>query len=378
MTITMTTTQSDSVTLQFFYQCLRAFVHQKPIPSSPQHLDNDALYRLIVKHQVKLLFLSLITQQVAHQTLHKTLRPQATRLTHRYLKASQHLIEVIQLFHTAHIDYIVLKGIPLNIQLYGTACLRDIRDIDILISREKLTITHQQLTELGYQLKGKITPIHLHHEYAFLLKYTNEINYWHPIKKICIDLKWQTSAHNYYGMQWVNTHNTRVITIKSLPFLVLSHEHNFFYLCIHAAQHGWEHLKWLIDLAVFYRTIPFCWNTVVSLARQTHALRPLLELQILLQELFDINTAPIVHSKWDMLVVKARLHAIKAQWPKGLWRDNQTSNHLYQWLGSVLYPKPVQKYHYLCRLLLLRTKSLATMGQLKKPTVYKMLLKSIL
>ena len=46
-----------------------------------------------------------------------------------------------------HVDYIVLKGIPLNQLLYGERLVRKSRDIDILIQVKDIASVHQYLVE---------------------------------------------------------------------------------------------------------------------------------------------------------------------------------------------------------------------------------------
>lgn len=286
----------------------------------------------------------------------------------RYLRSMHELIQLTTDFDLMHIDYIALKGAPLNQLLYGDNLVRVSRDIDILIQIKDIQAAHQYLVDRGYELQLPFSIVHLICKSSFLINYLDEILYLHPLKHIAIDLKWHISSINRFGMAWCNIKNHTVIHMNTHPINILNMEENFYYLCMHAAKHHWEYRQWLDDLAVFSQKIHFCWETVVSLAESTQAIRPLLEASLLLQEKCHIQLKDIPHSFWDNIVVKIRLCFIRSK-PK---------RYFSAILSLCLYPKISQKYHYIKRLLVLRVSSLRHLNRFKKPKPYKMILFSLL
>lgn len=296
----------------------------------------------------------------------------------RHLISMHELIQLTTDLNLMHIDYIALKGAPLNQLLYGDNLVRVSRDMDILIQIKDIQSAHHYLVDRGYELQLPFSMAHLSCKPSGLINYLDEILYWHPLKHIALDLKWHTSSLNRFGMSWCDIKNHTVIHMNAHPIKMLNAEENFYYLCMHAAKHRWEYRQWLEDLAVFSQKIHFCWDTVISLAESTQAIRPLLEASLLLKEQFHIQLKDIPYSFWDKMVVKIRLYFIGSNWFGGLKNKTKSKWYFSAILSLCLYPKIPQKCHYIKRLLVLRVSSLRHINRFKNPKPYKMILFSFL
>lgn len=295
---------------------------------------------------------------------------------HHHLISIHELIQLTRYFDQVQINYIVLKGIPLNQLLYGNHMIRRSRDIDILFDLKDIPRIHQYLQERGYQFQSPLSIFQWLQKALFLNKFINEILYWHPQKKVYLDIKWKISTSNAQGMDWCQVDNYDLITISSTKIKTLKPAENFYYLCTHAAKHHWEYRQWLDDLYVFTQKIVFCWQSTVSLSQETEAIRPLLEASILLQNYYQITLPPIPHSLLDMIIVKLRLRLIQSAWFKKVSQNTKLRRYFSAILSVLLYPKLSQKYHYLKRLLLVRTASLEQINHVIKPKPYKIILRS--
>jgi hypothetical protein len=285
----------------------------------------------------------------------------------RHLISTQEILQLATDFDLMHIDYMVLKGAPLNKLLYGNQLVRVSRDIDILIQIDDIHSVHDYLSARGYQLQSPFTNAHLIYASTSLVNYLEEILYWHPLKNIYLDLKWYVSTVNYFGMSWCNIKNHSVINMNAHSIKILRAEENFYYLCMHAAKHNWEYWQWLEDLASFNQSVPFCWDTVISLAKKTYAIRPLLEASKLLQKKFQIQLKEIPHSFWDNTIVNLRLYFIGSKRFDWLKNNPVSKRYFFATLGMFLYPKIAQKYHYIKRLLVLRVTSIDKISRFKNP-----------
>lgn len=291
----------------------------------------------------------------------------------RHLIFMHELIRITSSLSQMHIDYIVLKGIPLNQLLYGKRLVRKSRDIDILIQVKDIASVHQYLVTQGYELQSSVPIDALIREATWLTRFLDEILYWHPHKNIALDLKWHHSTRNSLGMSWCNIKSYTEIDINTHKIRTLKPAQNFYYLCTHAAKHHWEYGQWLEDLAVFSQKIPFYFDTVVSLAQETKTIRTLLEASILLQQHCQIKLGDIPDFFWDNMLVNLRLSCIRSQWFTRLLHHQKFKRYVSIVLDILLYPKFSQKYHYIQRLFILRVASLRQLSRLKKPKPYKMI-----
>lgn len=294
----------------------------------------------------------------------------------RHLTSMHELIQLSIDLDSMQVDYIVLKGTPLNQLLYEDKLVRLSRDVDILIQSNNIQTVHDYLLARGYQLQPPFKIAHLIDEPTGLLNYLDEVLYWHPLKAIALDLKWHTSSRNCYGMAWCDIKNHVVVHMNTHPIKILNPEENFYYLCVHAAKHCWEYRQWLQDLVVFSQKFHPCWDKIMSLAQHTQAIRPVLEARALLQEKFHIQLKDIPYSFLDSIVVQFRLYLMKSNWFDGLRDGSKSKRYCYIILDLCLYPKISQKYHYMKRLFVVRTASLRQVSRFKNPKLYKMILYS--
>lgn len=292
----------------------------------------------------------------------------------RYLRMMRGMFDVLDTLQKQAIQPIILKGIPLNTQLYGAQCLRMMSDVDVLIKPDELMMAHDCLLQLGYQRHSFLNPSDLVHDYAFLMDHVSELLYIHPKTRIAIDLKWRLSPVFCRASNWFDRSKISEITLFSQKINILNHEQNFLYLAMHAAKHGWEKLKWLLDLAAFYQKMPLCWPTVISLAQEAHAVRPLLEATLLLQYVLQTKTKHVPHTVLDGVMTRLRLHCMRSQW------DQKPPKTIYKNVISALflYSNLAQKKEYMIQLILLRTNALRRIGQFKKPSAFKLVFKKLM
>ena len=286
------------------------------------------------------------------------------------------LIQITSQFNRMHIDYVILKGIPLNALLHGEKLGRVSRDIDVLIHVTDIQTVHHYLLTQGYQLQSAISIAALTQELSWLTQYMDEVLYWHPDKNIYLDVKWHISSLNRLDMSWCDIKNHAVEFINEYPICTLNSVQNFYYLTVHAAKHRWELRQWLEDLAIFSQKTPICWESVCLLAQKTQSIRSLLEANLLLQRHFNIHLRDIPHSCWDRVWVKIRMYVIQSKWFGGLSKKSKINTCISCFLDLLLYPKVSQKYHYMRRILILRVASLNQISRFKTPKFYKLVLLS--
>lgn len=338
-----------------------------PVPQNFSEKDLETLQFIVSQHHIRLIFAHLFNKE------------QLVFYFQRYLLLTQETTFLIKYFQQFNLDIIILKGIPLNMQLYQQRYLRETRDIDCLISKKDLLIYHHHLLKLGYQLNSSLpSPEYWFDKYPFISHYFYQLPYFHPDKKICVQIKWGTSADNVNGMHWIDYSKIDTIYIQNTAIKTLTVEQNFFYLCDHGAKHCWEHIKWLVDLAVIWKNNRVNWSEITELTELTQSIRPVLEASILLQRHLNITLSPITHSYIDKWIVYFRLFCIQKTWFSKIPTKSKKRIYAGIVLNFFLYPGVNQKIHFLVRTLLSRVESQKIIYQFNKKSAFKIFIALII
>ncbi len=186
----------------------------------------------------------------------------------------------------AHIGYRVLKGIPLAVLAYADPQLRDVGDIDLLISPGDLQEAERILLQEGFlrsEPEGPLTPRRL----RAYLAHQKDFSFRHPSSRIALDLHWRLFRNPLLpgnaeiagcGMQAFSLGGE---SIPALPTAEL-----FLYLCQHGALDGWLRLKWICDIAFLLRSLgPDEWERTSALAAERGILPELAAAVLLSEEL---------------------------------------------------------------------------------------------
>lgn len=294
----------------------------------------------------------------------------------RHARYTAELVRLVKQLDDLAIDYRVLKGIPLNQALYGNQLIRESRDIDLLIQTPDFLQVHQCLVAAGYQLRHEYSLDQLMYHQQFIMNYIDEMAYWHPMRRILIDLKWEircaSGSPSHMWPQLVRYEFTEVggCAVKTLPPAI-----NYHYLCIHGAKHLWLRRQWLTDLAQFQKKIHFTWKEVFEIPRETLSIRALLEASCLLKAYFEVPMPSIDCGVMDKVAVKIRLYFVRSVWWQGVFENHPVvKKYVIFLLHMLLYPTLIQKCRYLVSIGAIRARHHVL--RFKKPTFFKLVVRS--
>jgi hypothetical protein len=179
---------------------------------------------------------------------------------------------------------LAFKGPVLAIQLYGSPCWRQSDDLDILVPPRDWLRAIAELEWLGYRkdrapdrfakhelrMIGEQAIIDLHHRL---------MPRWCGFRLDFDDL--------FARAEQVAVCGTAVSTLCSEDLLLV--------LCVHAAKHGWTHLKWAADIAeLLHGRQALDWTRVFRAAHRLRANRRLLVGIAVATRLFEIPLPPPV------------------------------------------------------------------------------------
>lgn len=154
---------------------------------------------------------------------------------------------LLALLGNAGIHAIPLKGIALAESLYGDASLRVGADIDILVPADQVARALDLTLAYGYRSEFKD---------PFFAKLVSRHGRHHHVVREDVEASFSLELH-WKLIQYSSRNNDAVNdlwaeaqprTVFGAPALSLSPEWEFLYLCIHAADHNWQCLKWLVDI----------------------------------------------------------------------------------------------------------------------------------
>ena len=176
--------------------------------------------------------------------------------TARHLNAAlnalfaRELVRVLEGLGAAGVPVIPLKGVALSESLYGDPLLRVSSDIDILVPRRAAASALRLLVDLGYQRGPGERPVAAA-DLGLLLRSNMEYGFVSPAPFSCPvelhwDIAWRWPHDGAAALDlWAEARPRELWGVKAHA---LSAEWELLYLAVHAARHGWQGLKWLVDV----------------------------------------------------------------------------------------------------------------------------------
>ena len=249
-------------------------------------LDWEFFDRLVRQHKIQPLLIRGIRKLGPAAEQYPALAALA-REQNRYaagnMRRLQALAEVNAAFAREGIRMLSMKGPLLSMELYGDPGMRTSKDLDLMVSPEDLTRAGEVLKGLGYELEPHpyaATP--LQHKYYNLIE--NEKHEVYHRSEICIELHWQ---HDYQTEQSFDDLWERR---EERPFMggktaVMGADDRYPALFIHAAEHGFMRLRWLLDLYELQKKPGYSWERLLGLMEQQGVVEILLAAMLVMYRL---------------------------------------------------------------------------------------------
>lgn len=181
--------------------------------------------------------------------------------------ASNELAVLLNRLSNAEVPVVPLKGVQLANSLFGDPAMRVCTDLDLLVPPSNLNRALEVIRLVGYgdvfddTFFRKLDLQHGRHS-SFQRHFGGHTS--------LIEVHWrlvQHSSRDWLAVQdlWSEVQDTRYFGASACR---LSPEWQFLYLCIHAADHHWQGLKWLVDIHQMCLTQPPNWLQVKQKAER--------------------------------------------------------------------------------------------------------------
>jgi hypothetical protein len=270
-------------------------------PSAVEHiqaalnepLDWDYLLQMVEKHRVLPLFYrnlnSIISDQIPAE-ISKELRKRFFENVKRNLLLTNELLRLLQLFQATGIRVIPYKGTVLAVSVYGKQALRQVWDLDVLVTEADVPKSRSLLLDEGYHLKE-----------------TNdrEQSFFHDTRNVEVDLHWGLTPI-YFPIQFDFERlwgNRKSFVLAETSIVSFSTEDLLLILCIQVAKDAWErrqhleHLAKVCDIAALLQANPeLNWAAVMQQAMDTGISRIVSFGLYLAQNLLGANLPQTVRS----------------------------------------------------------------------------------
>lgn len=203
----------------------------------------------------------------------------------RTFRMAAELIRILQVLEQGNIRAVVMKGIPLAHKLYGDMALRPSNDLDILVWPGDIDSARKIIEGQGYQADDQLdrmTPVQLRK----WSECNQHIAYWHPDRKVALELHWQLYCHGMNMPQLQTENSLTQVQIVGQSMQVLEREELLLYLILHGAVHAWFRLKWLLDIDLMIRQGEFDWAALYQISERLGVKAVVNQSIILSQQLF--------------------------------------------------------------------------------------------
>ena len=230
----------------------------------PEGIDWDYFDRLVSQHRIQPLLirgLRLFGGDCPPELA--KYRPQQSRFMKQSMERIQALAAINAAFSDAGIRMISMKGPMLAMELYGDPSLRTSRDLDLMVAQEDLDRAGEILTGMGYELEFhnySSTPLRL----KFYCMVDQEKHRVYNKGDICIELHWKSDyqREQSFAELWERREERQLM---GRPVALMGADDRYPALIIHAAEHGFMRLRWLLDLYELQKKPGFSWERVFGL-----------------------------------------------------------------------------------------------------------------
>ena len=154
------------------------------------------------------------------------------------------------------IDFIVIKGYPLNKLIFDDEERRVSRDIDVLVKKEDVKKVFDLLIEKGVYLITPDFPIK-DSQWDFFLEEFDQMTFFLPGNRIPIEIHWKLFRNEAYLpiSEEVLFNNKEEFTVGNIRFNSLKNSLHTLYISLHGAQHQWDSLVWITDMYMLHEKL---------------------------------------------------------------------------------------------------------------------------
>jgi len=216
-------------------------------------VDPGLLARVAKRHQVSALVAARLEE--AGQVVPDALARQAETARRRALRQMGAALDLAETLERSGIPVVLLKGVALSQQAFGSPLLRGAVDIDLLVRPEDVAAAWQVLAREGWRQVTPPTPLD-GARLALFCRAAKDSLHRRPQTGQVLELHWRLSDEMAEPLMPPPAALASLALAPGRNVRVLDDAALFLYLCTHGAAHGWARIKWLADVAALLHRSP--------------------------------------------------------------------------------------------------------------------------
>jgi len=167
------------------------------------------------------------------------------------LESVKKFLDLTDLLRRNDVPFIPLKGCLLSYRIYDDPAVRQSHDIDLLVPMKDLDRTVLLMKEDGFDLSDCAVWPERKEQRQWLFTALHHIVIYNKSKDLLVEIHWSLtenlSISTSRSLQLLSE-NLMEVMFAGRVFTVMKPEFELLFLMIHGSRHGWERLKWLMDI----------------------------------------------------------------------------------------------------------------------------------
>lgn len=243
--------------LEVLIECLRPTSREAKRAAVERALSSPAfdaakLLQLALRHRLSQQLAEAVGDLALEVEPLRALEPvrrAARSVTLVQLRNIANLLAVAKAFDAAGIPYLVLKGAPLAVWLYGAPERRQSNDIDVLVPKSCLGRAESALESIGYRYSDPDAG-DPEEKFERHLGHVHHLHYGNGSGQV--ELHWDISSHSQmYPKSFDALYSDRQeIRIADCQVTTLGDEDMLRHLLVHGTAHAWNRMKLIYEIAL--------------------------------------------------------------------------------------------------------------------------------
>ncbi len=167
------------------------------------------------------------------------------------MQAVGKFLNITDLLRQNGILFVPLKGPLLSYRIYGDPTIRFSHDIDLLVEVGAIEDVMKILLENGYRLSDGVIWPKKKIQKEMVIDSSHHLSFSNKELNLCVEVHWVLMSGLPFPLKKqkaIVEQNLMGMDFAGRKFTVLTKEFELLYLMIHGAKHGWQRLKWLVDI----------------------------------------------------------------------------------------------------------------------------------
>lgn len=253
------------------------------------------------------------------------LREQFRLNAQRNLMLTQELLALLAQWQEHSIFAIPFKGPLLASVAYGDLALRQIADVDVLVSKRDLRRTREWLLDHRYADAHRMDRT----QEKIFLQSNCAVTLGRENPRVVLDLHWELTPKYFHLPFDLEAMRSRLMSVSlgGVTLITFCAEDLLLILCVHGARHVWERLDWLVSVAELVWVSALDWDAVIVRARESRSERMLWLGLELARELLDVGLPEGIQNK---IRADRTVATLAAEISARLWRAEKSRADLFE------------------------------------------------